>query len=130
MHSSVRQSHSISETTLEVEVIPSLEAGDYVDGYKNKDCRPRLKDGKGITYLLDSGSMTGVWPASPGDKIDPNIGLKAVNGESFDCYGIKEIEIKIGRKAYKMEVVIAKVKSPILGWDFFKKYKLDLVWGR
>ena len=29
-----------------------------------------------------------------------------------------------------MEAVIAKVKAPILGWDFFTKYRLDLVWGQ
>ena len=91
--------------------------------------RPRLVDGLGVKYLLDSGSMTGVWPASPNDKIDPSIKLQAVDGSPFPAYGRKELVIKLGRKTYKIWAVIAKVKTPILGWDFIRKYKLDWIWG-
>ena len=39
------------------------------------------------------------------------------------------LDIRIGRKNYSIEAVIAKVKTPLLGWDFFMKYRLDLIWG-
>ena len=113
-------------TDYEELIISSLQVASGKIG--DKDIRPKLKDGN-VTYLLDSGSMTSVWPAGPGDKVDKSILLQAVDGKHFDCYGKKELHIKIGRKAYSIEAVIAKVKSPLLGWDFFNKYKLELVWG-
>ena len=100
----------------------------FEDDTHGVDCRPRLRDGD-IAYLLDSGSMCGVWPASEYDTIDKTIKLQTVDGSPFDCYGTKTIDVKIGRKSYKYKVVVAKVKAPILGWDFIRKYKLDLVWG-
>ena len=36
---------------------------------------------------------------------------------------------KIRTKVYIIKVVIAKVKSPILGWDFIRKCKFDWIWG-
>ena len=101
-----------------------IASGKVID----KDIRPRLNDGKN-SYLLDSGSMTSVWPAAPGDKVDQSILLQAVDGKHFACYGKKVLQVKINRKSYEIEAVIAKVKSPLLGWDFFDKYKLDMVWG-
>ena len=67
-----------------------------------------------MSYLLDSGSMRCVWPAKAGDKVDHSVKLQAVNGTSFPCFGKKKLEIKLGRKMYRIEAIIAKVKSPIL----------------
>ena len=91
--------------------------------------RPKLVDGFKNTYLLDSGSMTCVWPATKTDKIDETVRLQSVDGTRFACYGRKKLDIRIGRKNYSIEAVIAKVKTPLLGWDFFMKYRLDLIWG-
>ena len=113
---------------MDQEVVSSLKIASG-ENFPGRDIRPRLKDGYGITYLLDSGSMCCVWPAGPEDRIDENIILEAVDGKKFDCYGKKELEIKLGRKVYKIEAVIAKVKAPLLGWDFNRKYRLDLIWG-
>ena len=124
---SVKQSPKFSET-FEDEIIPSVYAATWHDGFKQKDLRPRLKDGE-VTYLLDTGSMCCVWPAGPDDVLDQDVHLQTVDGSPFDCYGTKTIHLKMGRKQYSIPAVIAKVKSPILGFDFVDKYKLDTVWG-
>ena len=95
----------------------------------NIDTRPRLTDGFGNKYLVDSGSMTTVVRVGPEDKVDPDVLLEAVDGSTFDCYGKKEIEVRINRKTYKIQAVIAKVKTAILGWDFIRKYNIDMVWN-
>ena len=79
---------------------------------------------EGVYYLLDTGSMSSVIPAEPGDKVDKSIGLKTVDGSPFDCYGQKELIIKLGRKTYKILAVKAKVRAPLLGWDFVKKIQV------
>ena len=107
----------------------SLElAAAHYDGLNNADCRPRLTDSNGNTYLLDSGSMTCVVPADATDTPDTSVRLKTVDGSPFTCYGRKELEIKINRKTYHITAVKANIKAPLLGWDFYKKYKLDMVW--
>ena len=63
------------------------------------------------------------------DGVDVKVVLEAVDGKKFDCYGKKTLYIKLGRKQYEMDAVIAKVKAPILGWDFNRKFRLDLIWG-
>ena len=63
-------------------------------------------------YLLDSGSMATVIPAEPGDEVDPRVRLRTVDGTPFHCYGKKQIEVKLGRKAYTIEAIKAKIKSP------------------
>ena len=75
----------------------SLElASTHYDGLNNADCRPRLTDSNGNTYLLDSGSMTCVVPADATDVADTSVRLETVDGSPFTCYGKKELEIKIG----------------------------------
>ena len=73
--------------------------------------------------------MCCVIPAEPEDKVVPSLKLQTVDGSPFDCYGTKELVVKIGRKQYHIPAVKAKIKAPILGWDFVDKYKLDTVWG-
>ena len=110
----------------EPEIVPSIEICNLSE---SRDIRPKMVDGLGVEYLLDSGSMACVIPAGPKDRVDPNISLKSVDGKRFDCFGRKEIEIKINRKTYRITAMIAKVKRAILGWDFFRKYRLDLIWN-
>ena len=108
--------------------VSSSVAPKWVDGLNGQDCRPRLHTDV-ATFLLDTGSMASVVRPDPGDKIDHSIGLKTVDGSPFPCYGTKKVSFKIGRKTYQVEAVKALVKSPLLGWDFFKKYRLDTIWG-
>ena len=44
-------------------------------------------------------------------------------------YGSKTMNLRIGRKTYSIEAIIAAVPSPIFGWDIFDKYKLSLDWN-
>ena len=102
----VKQSLNHSEiSSVEPEIIPSVYAASWFDGYKSKDLRPRLTDGYNNTYLLDSGSMCCVWPASDSDVINKDIQLQTVDGSPFHCYGKKELSIRINRKEYKIPAV-------------------------
>ena len=85
-HFSVRQcpkSEFKNDAVLEsAEVIPPHKIEAFDDNTNGLDCRPRLKDGD-ICYLLDTGSMCGVWPAGPTDEVDKNIKLQSVDGSPF-----------------------------------------------
>ena len=98
-------------------------------GHQGVDIRPHFVTKEGQEILIDSGSQICAWPADPGDQIDPNIRLKAVNGNQIQCFGYKDIVVKIGRKPYKFRAIKANVPGPIIGWDFLRHFKLDLVWG-
>ena len=66
----------------------------------------------------------------PADQVDNSVKLQTINGATFPCYGKRNLEIKFRRKVYIVEAaVIAKVKSPVLGWDFIWKCKFDWIWG-
>ena len=94
------------------------------------DFRPHLYDAKlGQYILIDSGSQCSAWPPDPGDKVDPSIQLKAANNSRMKCYGYKKVDVKINRKSYEFTVIKSEVESPILGWDFMRKNKLDLSWN-
>ena len=112
------------------EEVPALSAVAWVDGSRNADCRPKVFDGVTKTWkLCDSGSMVTVIRKSPDDKIDNSRVLQAVNGSAIKCYGTKSIEIRLGRKTYSIEAVVADVSQDILGWDFLAKYKFDWQWS-
>ena len=110
--------------------VSALVASSQSPGSRGLDCRPKFFDGITTTWkLCDTGSMITVVRKSQDDKIDKNKKLQAVNGSSITCYGQKDIEIKIGRKSYKIKAVIADISQDIIGWDFFRKHKLSLKWG-
>ena len=44
-------------------------------------------------------------------------------------YGFKEIDIRIGRKNYRFKAIKSEVDSPVLGWDFVRRHRLELVWN-
>ena len=70
------------------------------------DARPYLHDVLSDRHLLlDSGSQVTAYPPDPGDKPDPHMKLRAVNGSRLNCYGYKDVEIKIGRKKYDIVLV-------------------------
>ena len=111
------------------EVVPTVDAVDWFKGQRNCDIRPRLKDDSTGTFrLIDSGSMITATMKGPGDVIDDNVRLIAVNGSRIPTYGTKTISFKIGRKTYSMEAIICDIGQDILGMDFLKKYRLSLDW--
>ena len=44
--------------------------------------------------------------------------------------GCKQVirQVRIGRKTYNKEVIIANITAPIIGWDFVKEFKLNFIW--
>ena len=93
------------------------------------DMRPHLYDG--VTQqrlLLDSGSMVTAYPPDPGDKVVPEMKLRAVNGSILKCYGYKDVQVQINRKKYPMRAIKTEVQNPIIGWDFTKKHRLSMDW--
>ena len=111
------------------EEISAAEAALHRDGLRGVDCRPKVFDGISKSWkLCDSGSMVTVIKKGPNDKPDPTRFLKAVNGSKIECYGHKEVEIRLNRKSYVIKAVIADVSQDILGWDFLSKYKLNWQW--
>ena len=110
--------------------LPAFMAVKWEAGTLGVDLRPHLLDPASKLHLLvDSGSQVSAWPPDPGDVPVQGMNLKAVNGSKIQCYGHKEVEIKIGRKAYKFRVIKADVASPVIGWDFVRHYRLDMVWN-
>ena len=94
------------------------------------DMRPHLLDKNTNSYvLLDSGAAVSAYPPDPGDQVDPSVVLKAVNGTKLKCYGYKDVDIKIGRKTYAIQVVKTDVSSPVLGWNFTRKHRLTMDWS-
>ena len=93
------------------------------------DFRPHLTDPHLGELLIDSGSMVSAFPPEPGDLEDNSLSLKAVNGSKIKCYGKKEFSIKIGRKSYPFLAYKADVQAPVLGWDFLRRFKLNLEWN-
>ena len=90
------------------------------------DIRPRIYDG--ITkewILIDTGSQCSVTKAKPEDSIRPDILLETVDGTHMKCYGTKPLELRLGRKQYKIDTVIAKSTDTILGMDFLDKYGFE-----
>ena len=105
-----------------------------VDAYgtaTDGDDRPHLLDPMTKQWqLVDTGAVVCVWPIRdyPDAVCTPHMLLEAVNGSRLSTFGKRVRAIKIGRKTYNQEVILADVKSPILGWNFIKEYKLSLIW--
>ena len=93
-------------------------------GRQGVDMRPHIYCNINKSFILvDSGAQICAFPPDPGDEVDPNMTLKAVNGSRLKCYGTKEVFVQIGRKKYPMEVIKTDVKHPILGWNFVRRHK-------
>ena len=115
-HHSVKQCLN-SEVNLD-EVVPSKLAETWEDGFNGKDLRPKMTDGKNVTYLLDSGSMCCVWPAPAEAVEDKSVLLQSVDGSPFPCFGKKSLEIKLGSKTYHS---LGKGQKPNFGVEFLPK---------
>ena len=100
-------------------------------GKMGVDMRPHVYDPDLKQFLLvDSGSMVTAFPPEPGDNVSEDSFLRAVNGSKIRTYGKKKIVVKIGRKTYDFEAVIADVDTPVLGWDFMRRHRLGVVWNQ
>ena len=113
------------------EEVSALEAIAWTRGSRGVDCRPKIFNGISKSWMLcDTGSMVTAVKRGPDDKLDESRYLQAVNGSKIKCFGKKEIQIRLGRKTYTIEAVIADIKQDILGWDFLAKYRLNWKWAQ
>ena len=112
------------------EVLPAYQALCWTEAEAGVDYRPHLYDPERKMFLLvDSGSEVTAFPPEPGDSEVEGQCLKAVNGSKIKCYGKRVVKIKIARKEYRIEAFIADVECPVLGWDFIRKNKLEIIWN-
>ena len=112
------------------DALPAFIATQHSPGDAGVDYRPHIFDKASKKFcLLDSGSQVTAWPPDPGDVVDPTIRLKAVNGSRIDCYGYKDIYIKLNRKSYKFRAVKANIDSPVIGWDFIRFHRWNFIWN-
>ena len=88
------------------------------------DFRPRIFDGAQWA-LLDTGAMVSIYPKSEyhDAALNTSLNLEAVNKSQFPTFGTRTREIKIGRKKYTQDVILADIAMPILGFDFIRKHK-------
>ena len=103
-----------------------------INGAKSKvDFRPRLFDGTQWA-LLDTGAMVSVYPKDQykDATLNTHMTLEAVNKSQLQTFGTRTKQIKIGRKTYSQDVILADVSTPILGFDFIKKHRLSFDWNR
>ena len=147
----VRQSHEVDNSSWNELVVAAISIAENVDPYKPNipvdtvvravdalnwkphqkgcDIRPRLFDkAAGVNRLLDSGSQISVTGRKPGDKVDNSFKLVAVNGSKITTYGVRNIDVKMGRKLYRIPAIICDVSQEILGMDFINKFKLNFEW--
>ena len=107
-------------------VIPAVDALNWSG---QGDIRPRLWDKAAKVFrLIDSGSMISATTRSPEDTEDNSLKLIAVNGSPIKTYGVKNLQVKIGRKQYEIPAIVCDISQDILGADFINKYKLSLMW--
>ena len=126
-----RVSNDQADQEIPPESLPAFMALDWEVGALGVDMRPHVFDGVSKTWhLIDSGSQVTVIKPDPGDKVLPDLFLRAVNGTKIQCFGYKNISIRIGRKTYPFRAIKANVQCPVLGWDFMKRHKLNLIWNQ
>ena len=107
------------------EELSAARAMSHPRGHLGVDLRPHLFDGVLKQDLLcDTGSQVTAYPPDPGDKPVEGLNLRAVNGAQLNCYGFKQVTVRIGRKDYHFQAIKADVQSPVIGWDFFKHYRM------
>ena len=77
-------------------------------------------DNSGRAYLADTGAEISVFPASLEDRRKPTqTPLAAANGTGIKTWGRRTIHLKLGKRDFWQEFILAEVTRPILGADFF-----------
>ena len=77
------------------------------------------------SFLVDSGADVSVFPASPAQRRGrQSAALRAANGSSINTFGSKSIPLLFPGLSVVHKFLLAAVKKPILGTDFFRAKNL------
>ena len=77
------------------------------------------------SFLVDSGADVSVYPASAAKKIVPgSTVLHAANGSVIQTFGSKVFSLSLPNLSVSHRFLLANVKRPILGSDFFRAHDL------
>ena len=102
------------------QAISSLSSASTHEGALSVFC-PRQRR----AFLVDSSADVSVFPASPTQKRRPVPSrLQAANGSSIRTFGTKLVSLSLPGFSVVHEFLLAEVRKPILGTDFFKKKNL------
>ncbi|GFR58397.1 retrovirus-related Pol polyprotein [Elysia marginata] len=80
----------------------------------------------GRRFLVDTGAQVSVVPATWFERRSSQSGspLQAANGTSIPKYGSRNVPLCFNHRTYQSRLVIAHVKRPLLGADFFRRHNL------
>ena len=95
------------------------------------DLRPRAVDSKGVSYLVDTGAAVSCYPVSKLGRMpqsDPQMTLTAVNGSTIKTFGKQTFRFKLGTLSFTHTFIVSEISQAVLGWDWIKKFQLDLKW--
>ena len=75
---------------------------------------------------MDTGAQVSVIPPTVFDRRHGQSGppLQAANGTSIATYGSKDVSLRFNETTYQARLIIADVKRPLLGADFFRRHNL------
>ena len=111
-----RQSRESSVTPGPSPTISSLHSVSRQEGALSVFCRVQRR-----AFLVDSGADVSVYPATPAQmKCCFSAALKAANGTSIRTFGKKTIKLSFAGLKVVHTFLLADVKKPILGTDFFR----------
>ncbi|GFR81273.1 transposon Ty3-G Gag-Pol polyprotein [Elysia marginata] len=80
----------------------------------------------GHRFLVDTGAQVSVIPPTWFDRHHGQHGppLQAANGTSISTYGSRTVPLRFNETTYDARLIIADVKRPLLGADFFRRHNL------
>ena len=108
--------------------VPSVNSADRGDILVHKSPRLFIRDPiTNIEFMMDTGADVCCIPPKFLRTIckNPESVMGAANGSTINVYGSKLLEISLGlKRSFKHPFVISAVQRPIVGGDFFKKYKI------
>ena len=76
-------------------------------------------------FLVDSGADVSVFPATASQmKFPAPVSLQAANGTSIRTFGTTDIKLALPGLSVVHKFLLADVKKPVLGSDFFRRHQL------
>lgn len=85
-------------------------------------------DTSGLRFLIDSGANVSVlprWAVRAKNSVCDDYKLYAANGTPIRTYGLHSMTLNLRlRRAFQWTFIVADVKQPIIGADFFSRFQL------